>query len=93
MGGVIFLVFLASIALVSVVLPNLYFRVMLYTDHITSKQVVDKTGVEQFVARPGWVETYKDTSWFEEMKRRKMRRIEKLRKYRILNKIQILRHK
>jgi hypothetical protein len=93
LGGVIFLVFLASIALVSVVLPNLYFRVMLYTDHITSKQVVDKTGVEQSVARPGWVETYKDTSWLEEIKRRKMRRIEKLRKYRMLNKIQILRHK
>ena len=46
MVGVIFLVFLASIALVSVVLPNLYFRVMLYTDHITSNQVVEKMGVE-----------------------------------------------
>ena len=54
------------------VLPNLYFRVMLYTDQVTSKQVVEKVGVKQMVNRPAWVKTYKDTSWFEEMKRRKM---------------------
>ena len=89
MVGVIFLVFLASIALVSVVLPNLYFRVMLYTDHITSNQVVEKMGVEQSVARPGWVETYKDTSWFEEMKRRKVRKNKKLRKNKVINEIKI----
>ena len=35
---------------------------------------MQKVGVEQFVARPGWVNGYKDTSWFEEIKRRKMRK-------------------
>ena len=64
---------------------------MLYTDQVTSKQVVEKVAVdqvvdqvrvEQLVNRPGWVKTYKDLSWFEEVKRRKLLKQKRYKKYR-----------
>ena len=79
--------FLASIALVSVVLPNLYFRVMLYTDNVTNKQAgprvqTEKFGMLRYVERPGWIHGYQDTSWFVEVKRRKLKKLFKNRKWR-----------
>ena len=84
----IFLVFLASIALVSVVLPNLYFRVMLYTDHVTSMQdrhmvQMEKLLVQGLVEQPSWIDKYKDTSWYEEVERRKLKKLLKYRKQKI----------
>ena len=84
----IFLVFLASIALVSVVLPNLYFRVMLYTDQVTSMQdrhmvQREKMLVQGLVEQPSWIDNYRDTSWYEEVERRKLKKLLKYRKQKI----------
>ena len=80
------LVFLASIALVSVVLPNLYFRVMLYTDNLTSRHPrprlqMEKIGTSEFLNRPRWINRYQDTSWYAEVKRRKLKELFQDRKW------------
>ena len=62
---------------------------MLHTDQVTINQVVEKVEVDKLFNRPGWVKTYKDLSWFEEVTRRKVlnqRRYKKYRKKKIVKK-------